>query len=150
MLRKGTRELVHHSGLNGIACNDNVAECIEGLGQVFDLDEQAWQNSKKTVLPRMNEGKDGQGLTMPQSSHHVTPVPASKSCGITKAGAIDNAIFTLGTAAETQKPTAAPQFDTTSDVHSATMSSANACACIIIRPKLQYVTFSICSGHWMY
>lgn len=43
-----------------------------------------------------------------------TAEPPSKSCGITKAGAIDKAKFTLGTAAETQNPTAAPQFDTTS------------------------------------
>ena len=40
-------------------------------------------------------------------------IPASSSCGITRPGAMESPMLTLGTAADTMKPIPAPQLDTT-------------------------------------
>lgn len=48
-LRKATGKLVHHGSLHCVACHHEVAESIEGLIQVFDLDEKPFQDNVYTV-----------------------------------------------------------------------------------------------------
>ena len=47
-IRKATGKLVHHGSLHCVACNHEVAESIEGLIQVFDLDEEPFQDNVYT------------------------------------------------------------------------------------------------------
>lgn len=139
-LRKATGKLVHHGSLHCVACHHEVADSIERLIQVFDLDEKPFQDNVYTVSTSQTNWSEtnsnyidiysrqtrkhqqthtqrmppSQAWKLYMKDRRDTAEPPSKSCGITKAGAIDKAKFTLGTAAETQNPTAAPQFDTTS------------------------------------
>ena len=48
-LRKATGKLVHHGSLHCVACHHEVADSIERLIQVFDLDEKPFQDNVYTV-----------------------------------------------------------------------------------------------------
>ena len=54
-LRKATGKLVHHGSLHCVACHHEIAKSIEGLIQVFDLDEKPFQDNVYTSQTKLSQ-----------------------------------------------------------------------------------------------